>query len=402
MKIGTILFTYHRSKHTKKVLDALAENSILPEKLYIFQDGIKESTNIVEWNKVGQIIHDVDWCETEIHISDENKGLAKSITSGLDYVLSECEAVIVLEDDCVPGKHFMKFMKTALEKYHNEEKVYSVSGYAWDIRLPEDEYDAYFNGRACSFGWGTWKNRWNQYEENYDILKKIKNNQDMSHRLAIWGYDLEEMLEARVAGRNNSWAVFWALKTIEKGGYCLSPYRQLIHNIGFDGSGENCGIVRERYEKTEGVIKENFRFPCIVQSTQECEEEFQFLYARKCRAEKLKSYYQLLIQWLQMKQKGHDFHITEDRKKNLAVWGKGALFDCLIRETHLSVQCIIESRPCTEMYQNIPIVSVDEIPLNIQNIIVIPYFDILIIEQKIKKLRPDIQVLGLNELIPDI
>lgn len=402
MKIGTILFTYHRSEHTKKVLDALAKNSILPEKLYIFQDGIKESTNIVEWYKVGQILHDVDWCETEIHISNRNKGLAKSITFGLDYVLNQCEAAIILEDDCVPDEHFMKFMRDALEKYQNEERVYSVSGYAWDISLPENGYDAYFNGRACSLGWGTWKNRWNQYEENYDILKKIKNNQEMNHRLEIWGYDLEAMLEARLEGRNNSWAVFWALKIIEKGGYCLNSYRQLIHNIGFDGSGENSGIVRDRYEKTERVINEKFCFPCMIQSTQECEEEFQFLYAKKCRTEKLKSYYQLLIQWLQMKQKGHDFQIREDIKKNLAVWGKGVLFDCLIRETHLSVQCIIESRPCTEIYQNIPIISVDEIPQNIQNIIVIPYFDISIIKQKLKKLRPDIRVVGLNELIPHI
>ena len=52
MKIATILFTYNRSEHTKKVLDALKENSVLPEKLYVFQDGLKIETHKEEWEKV--------------------------------------------------------------------------------------------------------------------------------------------------------------------------------------------------------------------------------------------------------------------------------------------------------------------------------------------------------------
>lgn len=50
MQIGTILFTYHRSEHTKRVLDALKRNSMHPVKLYVFQDGIREGTNVEEWN----------------------------------------------------------------------------------------------------------------------------------------------------------------------------------------------------------------------------------------------------------------------------------------------------------------------------------------------------------------
>ena len=53
MKIGTIIFAYNRSEHMRQVLEALSQNDVLPEKLYLFQDGMKESTNIDEWNKVG-------------------------------------------------------------------------------------------------------------------------------------------------------------------------------------------------------------------------------------------------------------------------------------------------------------------------------------------------------------
>lgn len=54
VRIGSILFTYHRSEHTRKVIEALSKNDILPEKLYIFQDGIKASTNYDEWLKVNE------------------------------------------------------------------------------------------------------------------------------------------------------------------------------------------------------------------------------------------------------------------------------------------------------------------------------------------------------------
>ena len=42
MKIATIIFVYNRSNHTKAVLEGLKHNYILPEMLFIFQDGLKD------------------------------------------------------------------------------------------------------------------------------------------------------------------------------------------------------------------------------------------------------------------------------------------------------------------------------------------------------------------------
>lgn len=399
MQIGTILFTYHRSEHTRKVLEALSKSSQLPERLYIFQDGIKEKTSIDEWNQVGRIIQNVDWCDTQVHIAQENMGLAKSVTFGINQVLKECDAVIILEDDCVPDEHFMRFMVSALETYQEIKKVYSVSGYAWDISLQQEGKDAYFNRRACSLGWGTWRDRWCQYEEDYEILRRIKRDFAARERLAVWGNDLEIMLENRLEGNNDSWAVFWALKVIEKGGYCLNSYQQLIHNIGFDGTGENSGVAQDKYSKPGRTLGKEICFPDQVKSTRECEEEFAFLYAGKRGCEKLELYRKLLVKWIRMKQAGKSLGITEKQKEGLAVWGKGEILECLMQETALSVRCIVETRPSMETYMGIPIVAVSELPQDIKNVIVIPYFDILIIKRKIGKLRPDICVAGLDELM---
>lgn len=401
MEIGTALFTYHRSKHTKMVINALVQNDMWPGKLYIFQDGIKDSTNYEEWRNVNEFICAQHWCETEIHISEKNKGLANSIVSGINYVLQKCDAVIVLEDDCVPQRQFMRYMVSALNAYEKEEKVYSVSGYAWDVNLSDQKKDTYFNGRICSYGWGTWKDRWSQYEEDYHLLKKIKGNPAGNARLQIWGQDLAGMLTGNVLDKCNSWAVFWALKVIEMGGYCLSPYKQLVQNIGFDGTGVHSGHLQEGNIILEDENKDSFSFPEKVECTRECEEEFRFLFAGKHGEEKMKLYQDMLVQWIQMKQKGKKFHIPGIWKEDIAVWGKGQIFDCLLNELmgQAQVKYIIESRPSIEAYKGIPIISISELPGDVNTVVVIPYFDLDIIRTKVQKIRPDIQLFGIDECL---
>ncbi len=400
MKIGTIIFTYHRSRHTREVIDALSKNDTRPQKLYIFQDGRKESTNCAEWERVNEIISNINWCEAEVHVSDKNMGLAKSIVAGINYVMQECDAVIVLEDDCVPHKQFMKFMTSALNFYQEAKKVYSVSGYAWNVALPDSEEDAYFNGRCCSYGWGTWRDRWSQYEEDYLILNKIRDDFDANTRLNIWGQDLENMIQGNISGKCSSWAAFWGLKIIEKGGYCLSPYKQLIYNIGFDGSGTHSGKQQEGNTLWQEEYQDTFSFPLKIESTDECKREFRFLLGGIHGVDKFKLYQDVLVQWIQAKQEGKGIHIPNECNNSIAVWGKGKIFDCLFHEIEslVSVEYIVESRPRVQEYKGIPVISIDTLPKCITDIVVIPYFDIAIIRGKVQNLRPDIRLWGLNEL----
>lgn len=405
MRIGTVLFTWHRSWHTQKVLDALKHNTVLPDRLYIFQDGMSDKTNCEEWHKVNKMIQNVDFCDTTVIVSKVNIGCRKSIVSGINYVLSECDAAIVLEDDCVPESQFINFMTTALETYQNNDKVYSISGYAWDVLLQVQENDAYFNGRSCSYGWGTWQDKWMAYEENYNIVNEIKADPSTMERLRIWGNDLEEMLVGNIHGICDAWDVFWSLNIIKRGGYCLSPYKSLVRNIGFDGSGIHCGqsgyfqnLIQTQQAKNDNI----FKFPSRIENTKECEEEFRFLYGGKKGEEKDKYYRQLLVRWIQMKQAGKKIKFSDVWNDRVAVWGKNDIFDLLIEESDVlreHVACIVESRPQNLKYNDIPIVTIDKLSLNIKNIIVIPFFDIDVIALRVHKIRPDIKLWGIDELI---
>jgi len=278
VKIGTLLFTYNRPHHTKQVIKALAKNTILPDKLYVFQDGLKQKEHRKDWQEVKNIIRQINFCNTEIIEASNNNGLAKSVVDGINYVFQSNESIIVLEDDCVPAPSFMNFMYQALEKYQDIRKVYNINGYGEKMEIRKNKYDAYFLGRASSWGWGTWKDRWLKYSQDNEILNRLMADAHSSLKLSRWGRDLPDMMEDRINGRNDSWAVYWALIVIENNGLCLRPYESLVKNIGFDASGVHCGSYKPYDDCINDTYIEKFKLPDEISISEDVIQAFANLY----------------------------------------------------------------------------------------------------------------------------
>ena len=51
------------------------------------------------------------------------------------------------------------------------------------------------------------------------------------------------MLRRQIEGRNNSWAIRWNATLFLDGRLSVCAGRSLVENMGFDGSGTNCGDV---------------------------------------------------------------------------------------------------------------------------------------------------------------
>lgn len=280
MKIATLLFTYNRSAHTEQVLISLKRNTVLPEKLIIFQDGLSQDCENItdEWKKVNALIHSVDWCNTEIIVSECNRGLAESIVLGINYAFKEHEAVIVIEDDCLMAPDFIRFMEQCFKKYEYNKKIYSVSGYSWPVEVEENQYDVYGCGRISSWGWGTWKDRWEKYKMDNDIISRLKHDQIKSRNLAMWGNDCERMFVDKMTGSNDSWAIYWALIVIENEGICINPYRSLIQNIGTDDTGIHCGKTDRFKVKLSDDSNYDFKLPDDVIISDSMKQAFTKLY----------------------------------------------------------------------------------------------------------------------------
>lgn len=274
MKIATLLFTYIRSYHTGQVISSLKHSTIQPQKLFIFQDGLKRGDDEIQWRKVNDLVNSIDWCDKEVITAEHNKGLADSIVTGINYAFREYDAVIVLEDDCVPTANFIDFMQQCFEMYKDKKNVYSVSGYSWPIALEKKEYDVYGCGRISSWGWGTWKDRWRIFKKDYELASKMKKEKSASENLALWGMDLEDTLVGNIRGICDSWAVFWALNVIAQKGICISPYESFIRNIGMDGTGVHCGVTDQFEVKCIDEKKHDFCLPENIDFLSETIEAF--------------------------------------------------------------------------------------------------------------------------------
>ena len=99
----------------------LAEKS----ELFIYCDGPKPNAKKEELDKIDAvhtIILKKQWCK-KVHIikAQVNKGLANSIVAGVTEIVNTYGKIIVLEDDIVTAKGFLKYMNQALSIYKNEE-----------------------------------------------------------------------------------------------------------------------------------------------------------------------------------------------------------------------------------------------------------------------------------------
>ena len=241
-----ILFVYNRPWHTQQTVEALLKCELAKESdLYIFADGPKEDASSETRQKIAEVrqyIHTIDGFKS-IHIQESptNKGLANSVIDGVTKIINEFGKVIVLEDDIVTSKGFLRYMNDALKTYEDETKVMHVSGYMYPLKkntLPT----TFFYPAASCWGWATWKRAWVHFNADakllYDQIKE-QGLLDILNINSIHGF--EEQLKENVEGRLNTWFIKWNASVILEHGYSLYPKRSLVRNIGFDGSGEHCG-----------------------------------------------------------------------------------------------------------------------------------------------------------------
>lgn len=406
MKIATVLFVYNRYKQAYETLQAIGNSKIKPTKLFIFQDGLKENTDDSEWKLVNKLIQTIDFCPTEVHFEESNRGLAYSVKNGITNVMENYDAAIIFEDDCVPHPLFIEYATNALIKYEKQKQVWSINGYANNVNVEPNGYDTYFIGRTSSWGWATWKDRWNYYIEDYTLLRKIKNDKKLFAEYKIWGEDLENYVLGNIQGRCDSWAVFWSLQVIYRGGYCLTPYKSLIRNIGLDGSGTHSGDIDFVTNYRDFQDMREISFPDKVEFPVDYRDAYSDCFHWIPMEEKNDLYKKVLIDWVVGLDNNKSISelLRNDNIYRISIWGSGELARLLINEIKqdITIVEIIKSSNYNREKEFCGIKICDysrsEIDTYIDAIIVIPFFDLERIKKNIrnKKIK---RVIGLDEII---
>lgn len=245
-----VIFTFNRLEHTKKTIEALKKNILASEsEVFIYSDGARNKAEEKIVNEVRKYIKEVvGFKSINIIEADKNKGLANSVINGVSDIIDKYGKIIVLEDDLVTSKFFLKYMNNALNLFERREDIWSISGYGPDIKIPNKySEDTYITKRGCSWGWATWVDRWNTVDWNVEDYKQFKKNKNLKNRFNESGSDLSPMLNDQMEGRINSWAIRWGYSQFKKNMWTVYPVKSFVKNIGTDLSGTHSSMT-EKYD----------------------------------------------------------------------------------------------------------------------------------------------------------
>jgi hypothetical protein len=245
-----ILFAYNRPDHLRRTLDSIRSNPLAAQStFYAFSDGPKTAEDAPAVAEVREILQKIEgFAAVDLEESPENRGLAASVIRGVTRVLETHDRAIVLEDDLEFSSDFLTFMNAALDAYADRTDVFSVSGYLYPIPLPPDyTADVLLLPRASSWGWATWRDRWEQADWAVSDFSELEKNPAARQPLLRGGDDLWPMLQKQQRGLISSWAVRWSLAHARHGAYGVFPRESKVRNTGADGSGTHTGSTR-RYE----------------------------------------------------------------------------------------------------------------------------------------------------------
>lgn len=239
-----VLFVYNRPVHTKQTIEALQKNELAKDsELFVYSDAPKNENAVNAVNEVRKYIQDINgFRKVTIITREKNWGLANSIIDGVTKIVNEYGKIIVLEDDLITSPYFLKFMNESLEFYKNKENVYSITGYSFTDDV-NDLDSTYFLSLTSSWSWATWQDKWKTFERNKEKLEQFIRDKSNHKRFNFDdSYDFIGIAKENLINKNNSWAIYWHFNVFRKNGLTLYPKKSLVANIGFDGSGTNCGV----------------------------------------------------------------------------------------------------------------------------------------------------------------
>ena len=239
------LFTYNRADHTRKAVESLLQNAEAKDSdLFIFSDGPKNEKTVRGVADNREYIHTVTGFKTVTIVEREkNWGLANSLIAGITDVINKYGRVIVVEDDLILSPYFLKFMNDGLEKYKDDDRVGTITGFVPPIeeKLPETFFLTYFQ---C-WGWATWKRAWDLLETDArPLLKGLRFKRkkfDVGGGVCNYGN-----LYCQKVGLVDSWYLRYYASLFLKGKLSLYPGRSVATNEGLDGSGTHCGAELKR------------------------------------------------------------------------------------------------------------------------------------------------------------
>lgn len=274
IETSVTLIVFNRPDFVEKQVEVLRK--VQPRKLFVISDAARvdrpgEDEKVARSREL--LLHP-DWdCEVVTNFAKENMRCDPRIKSGLDWVFSQVDRSIVLEDDCVPDESFFLFCDELLEKYKDDERIGYIAG-SNQIRKVHVKESYTFAFHGWTLGWATWSRAWNGQEDLLAAYRKEGN--------AFWERrefpkyereDLEKNLKKYAKGNGFPWDFNFAGNVCKKGQLSIVPCENLVVHVGFRGDATHATQPFYGYDATTYSLEFPLVHPKMVEENKKYELE---------------------------------------------------------------------------------------------------------------------------------
>lgn len=235
-KSPVLVLAYRRSDLLAELLTCLPQD----RRIYIHIDGATKNTmfDVQETVRVAYE-YKLRYPSGLINLlhQDRNLGNLGSFKASMEWVFSEEEELILLEDDIRFTNSFFQYMDWSLSKFKESSRIFHINGLSFLDAIPGRH--RLFESYSCRpWGFGTWKRSWKLYKQSPPI--PINPESVLSAPI----FDNVELTEsfrrkwvdrfARYNDGTDTYDLSWNYTAWINSLYALSPRRTYTTNIGFD------------------------------------------------------------------------------------------------------------------------------------------------------------------------
>jgi len=297
LETPVVFIIFNRYEYARKVFQQIRK--VAPAKLFVIADGARAGVE-GEKEKVQrtrEIVKDVDWeCDVYCNFAEKNMGCGARISSGLDWVFSETDRAIILEDDCMASESFFYYAQELLERYQDDERVTFIAGTSYVEK--EFSFDAsytfsYFHN---VWGWASWARAWKLYDKEMSSWPEVRKTnmlrRQFGFRMALqWEDSYASIMKHEI----DTWDYQWEYAQQLVNGLSIVPKVNMIENIGLF-SGTHMDSETEHHRKELELRRGEMDFPLVHPRKVERNKKFDRTYMKYVRYDKF-SYFLMRIYW---------------------------------------------------------------------------------------------------------
>jgi len=259
--------TLNRYEHFKECVESLAACTHADKTELVIGLDYPPSEKYVEgWKKIKEYLPTIKgFAKVTIFEHDHNLGLGQNGNGAFltKYVKTKYDAWISTEDDNVFSPCFLDYMNKCLEKYKDDDSIIAVSGYMNPVdysNCNQNKANILRMQDYMAWGSGNWKHKRNALDLNMPshYMKYVCSHRSQLRRMRL---NLRELYQLIFWTKNNPALDIKCDFTIGcysiiNNKYFINPTFSLVRNMGYDGSGVNCGTIEDDYLARQPISNE--------------------------------------------------------------------------------------------------------------------------------------------------